>query len=119
MERVVIPRSFKLLEELEKGEKGAGSQDGISWGLVDSEDNSLCQWNGTIFGPHGTAFENRIYSLSITCGPSYPETPPDVRFNTKVNMSCVDGTGKVSGSWGILAKWKRDYSIEKVLIQLR
>ena len=55
MERVVIPRSFKLLEELEKGEKGAGSQDGISWGLVDSEDNSLCQWNGTIFGPHGVS----------------------------------------------------------------
>lgn len=107
-----VPRSFRLLEELEKGEKGLGdgscsyglkvSHTGPSIGRAqragthcyhdpayentgfncafgassadgqDGEDLAMYQWNGTILGPPHSAFENRIFSLSIYCGDKYP-----------------------------------------------
>ena len=49
-EVVIVPRNFKLLEELEKSEKGLGDM-AISFGLVDSGDTFLSDWNGGILGP--------------------------------------------------------------------
>ena len=50
-EVVITPRNFKLLEELEHSEKGLGDMS-ISYGLVDSSDIFMGEWNATIMGPH-------------------------------------------------------------------
>lgn len=59
-ETVIVPRNFKLLEELEKSEKGHGDMS-ISFGLVDSGDTFLSDWNCGILGPVGVSY------FSSTC----------------------------------------------------
>lgn len=56
-------RKFRLLEELEKGEKGIG--DGmISYGLDSAEDMSMTYWNGTIIGPYNVhVHECRLFLM--------------------------------------------------------
>ena len=53
-ETVIVPRNFKLLEELEHSEKGRGDMT-ISFGLTDPGDCFLSEWNGGILGPHGVS----------------------------------------------------------------
>ena len=117
---LISPRSFRLLEELEKGEKGFGPES-CSYGLADNDDISMTNWNGTILGPPHSNHENRIYSLAIECGPTYPDEPPKVRFISKINLPCVDDkTGEVKADkFHTLRYWKRSYTMQTLLLDLR
>ncbi|KKF93274.1 Ubiquitin-conjugating enzyme spm2 [Ceratocystis platani] len=133
-----VPRNFRLLEELEKGEKGMGSE-ACSYGLEDPEDLLMSNWTGTIIGPphprnptnaspHFTSLprlqsvhENRIYSVKMHCGPQYPDEPPTIQFISRVSLPCVNPTnGQVDPrQLPCLNEWKRSHTMETVLIELR
>ncbi|KAG4982383.1 hypothetical protein JHK87_027132 [Glycine soja] len=115
-----VPRNFRLLEELERGEKGIG--DGtVSYGMDDGDDIYMRSWTGTIIGPHNTVHEGRIYQLKLFCDKDYPEKPPSVRFHSRINMTCVNHeTGVVEPKkFGLLANWQREYTMEDILTQLK
>ncbi|KAJ7613019.1 UBC-like protein [Roridomyces roridus] len=115
-----VPRNFRLLEELEKGEKGIGDGS-CSYGLEDSDDIMMSHWNGTIIGPGHTVHENRIYSLKITCSEAYPDAPPSVQFLSRVNLPFVSQTNGVvdRARLPVLANWTRASSLETVLVDIR
>ena len=87
-EVVIVPRNFKLLEELEKAEKG-NTEMTVSYGLVESDDITLSNRQCTILGAPNSNLENRIISLLVFCPPEYPTVAPTVKFQTKLNYPFI------------------------------
>lgn len=120
-----IPRNFKLLEELEKGEKGLGDEN-VSYGLVNQDDIMMNQWQGTIIGPLDTNFQGYIYSLTIEVGPNYPNEPPSFKFERDPEVRFPLMSSKIVTKEGIvdpgvleeLRHWKPEYSLETILFAL-
>ena len=114
---VVVPRNFRLLDELEQAQKG--THDGnVSWGLETEDDTLLTSWTATIVGPPNTVFSDRIFTLHLRCGENYPNSPPVVKFKTQIKLSCVGKEGMVS-NLPCLKYWNFKYRIQTVLSEIR
>jgi len=118
-EGIKVPRNFYLLEELEKAEKG-NTDMSISYGLVRDDDVFMTEWRCTILGAMNTVIENRIISLRLTCGETYPAQKPKCVFETKLNFPFIDSHGRFTSedkiSWDVI---RGKPTIEEYLKQLR
>ena len=45
--------------------------------------------------------------------------PPEVRFNTKINLPCVDKTTGVVSGLDVMRSWKYDNRIQDVLMSIK
>ncbi|MCI22615.1 ubiquitin-conjugating enzyme E2 variant 1B-like, partial [Trifolium medium] len=68
-----------------------------------------------------TVHEGRIYQLKLFCGKDYPDNPPSVRFQTRINMTCINQESGVVEPhlFPMLANWKRETTMEDILLQLK
>jgi len=118
-----IPRSFRLLDELNFAEKGKYpahlSSSTVSLGLSNSEDMTLTNWSGSIIHCNNQKFS----SCKISIPNAYPEVPPDIRFETVVALpGIVDKMGRVDTSKmrRVTGKgWDRTQYIMTVLLWLQ
>lgn len=121
MSQVAVPRNFRLLDELEQGEKVTKGSDGnVSYGLDDGDDLLMRYWAGAIVGPANTVHDGRIYTVKLYCDQNYPDKAPQVRFETRINLGCVGQNGVVDARhFHVLSNWSSKYKIENILVELR
>eukprot|EP01097_Dermamoeba_algensis_P010867 TRINITY_DN820_c0_g1_i1.p1 TRINITY_DN820_c0_g1~~TRINITY_DN820_c0_g1_i1.p1 ORF type:complete len:140 (-),score=21.86 TRINITY_DN820_c0_g1_i1:195-614(-) len=117
---VEVPRNFRLLNELEKGEKGL-SDGNVSYGLDDADDILMSSWICTIIGPSNTPHEGRIYTLKLYCDKDFPKKPPTLRFTSRINIGCVNQQNGVvePSKFSLLSQWSQTTSFETLLLELR
>ena len=58
--------------------------------------------------------------LTITCGDDYPEGPPKISFNSKINLPCVNQANGVveKTKFHMFSNWNSSSTLEKILIGL-
>ena len=47
----------------------------------------------------------RVYELKITCNMNYPREPPLVQFVNKINLPCVDASGRLKRDFVGITQW--------------
>ena len=93
----------------------------ITFGLSTADDTFLTNWNASIVGPQSTPYSGVFYQLKVICGDEYPNTPPFVKFITKINLPCVnqrDGT-VINNKLDVCKGWNREKGIGDVMKGIR
>ena len=100
MSDCVVPRNFKLLDELEKGEKGEGGGL-VSYGIKNPENPDIFfhHWHATLIPDQHSAMRDHIFSLSIFVPDEYPAVPPRYTFQGQApKHGAVRSDGTVEAS---------------------
>jgi len=117
--KVIIPRNFVLLAELESVEKISGYTNGVSYGLESYDDNLLLdKWEGFIMSDRNI---DLIHFIKIHAGPNYPIQPPGITFTAKPppSLAFIDKDGHVTSGFPLFRNWNDDLRIKDALLSLK
>ena len=84
----------------------------------DSDESNKYHWDVTLIPPAGTLYEGGFYRLEVLFPNNYPDSPPHVKFLTKIyhcNISSYSGYICLNT---LKEKWKSDYSMEDIFNQI-
>ena len=102
---------------------------GISVGLVD--ENNFYKWSVVIFGPTETIYEGGFFRAILTFPEDYPNSPPQMKFTTKMwhpniyqdGRVCISilhppGTDKFNEQEKAEERWRPSLGAEEILLSV-
>ncbi|KAK7874575.1 hypothetical protein R5R35_013144 [Gryllus longicercus] len=85
---------------------------------VSPENGNFLLWNGVMFGPTGTPYEDGTFKIQLEFTKEYPTTPPVVRFMSKMFHPNVHVSGIISID--ILdKKWSHMHDVAYLLMTIQ
>ena len=119
--KALLKKQFKDLNQ--------ASDLGLSVGLVD--DNNFYKWSVVIFGPTETIYEGGFFRAILTFPEDYPNSPPQMKFTTKMwhpniyqdGRVCISilhppGTDKFNEQEKAEERWRPSLGAEEVLLSV-
>ncbi|EIW60640.1 ubiquitin-conjugating enzyme E2 [Trametes versicolor FP-101664 SS1] len=82
-------------------------------------DANLYDWVGTIDGPAGTIYSGLKFKISISFPPTYPMSPPTIKFDSACYHPNVDLVGGGICLDILQDKWSAVYSVQTILLSLQ
>ena len=102
---------------------------GLSVGLVD--ENNFYKWSVVIFGPTETIYEGGFFRAILTFPEDYPNSPPQMKFTTKMwhpniyqdGRVCISilhppGTDKFNEQEKAEERWRPSLGAEEILLSV-
>ena len=102
---------------------------GLSVGLVD--ENNFYKWSVVIFGPTDTLYEGGFFKAILTFPEDYPNSPPQMKFTTKMwhpniyqdGKVCISilhppGTDKFNEQERAEERWRPSLGAEEILLSV-
>lgn len=93
-------------------------------------EENFFEWEAVVVGPPGTAYEDGVFSATLTFPKDYPMEPPKMKFNTRIFHPNVFPDGDVCisilhapgddplGYESSLERWSPVQSVEKILLSV-
>ena len=89
---------------------------GVSFWDSESDDPDIYHWKVTLMPPQGTLYEGGFYKLEVVFNKNYPDSPPRVKFLTKIYHCNVDpNSGSICLNTLKPEYWKPSLKIGDVL----
>ena len=79
--------------------------------------DNIYNWEGVLFGPEGTPYENGLFYLHINFPKDYPHIPPNIYFKTKIYHPNISHNGVICLDI-LKEEWSPVLTISKVMLSL-